>query len=117
MEDRNAIENFIRAEVSSSIDRKMAGDEAIRAYVETMAQNVAAKAIDARLSPFYKNPTFANVITFVLGALALVGITSFWGDLVRQPLQTFLRIDNKVAEAVQKRQYEVFMGGSNSVRL
>src|SRR4051812_17880769 len=111
MEDWTALENFVRAEVSSSIDRKMAADETIRAYVESIARKVAAEAIEGRLKPFYRNPTVTNILTVVVGALALIGITSFWGDLVRQPLQQFLRLDQTIARAVQKRQYEVFMGG------
>jgi len=111
MEDRKSLENFVRAEVSSSIDRKMAGDEAIRAYVENIARKVTDEAVDARLRPFYRNPTITNALTIVVSALALIGISSFWGDLIRQPLQRFLRLDQTVSRAVQKRQYMVFMGG------
>jgi len=103
-------ENFVRAEVSAAIDRKLAKDEAIHAYVEKVAGEVASKAINARLSPFYKHPTFQNIVAVVIGALAIFGVSLAWSDLIRPPILSFLQIDAKVGEAVQKRQYEVYEG-------
>jgi hypothetical protein len=62
MEDRTALENYVRAEVSSSIDRKMAADEIIRAYVENIAREVVTEVIDARLKPFYRILAFPSPV-------------------------------------------------------